>query len=125
MTRCKECIFRNRKGNEKPCIDCDEIAIKTRHTKNYFLSIYNVTNVDDTVMKSLENRLHTLTNENAELLNKFTVTEDTVLLTSFEIKDNEDIMLYQLSSNSNIDDKQIVLNKDLLQQFYNFYYKKK
>jgi hypothetical protein len=127
--RCKQCIFRNREGNEEPCVSCSEIALKTKYTKNklknYFKSIY--TNENNTVMpevkKRLKDRLYKLTPHSKRILIRFSiVNNETTMLTAFVLNINADICIYQITDkNSKLDENIILLDKYLFEEFNQSY----
>lgn len=36
ITRCKQCVYASKKGNEEPCRDCAELIARLRKCENFF-----------------------------------------------------------------------------------------
>ncbi|AGK97426.1 hypothetical protein [Clostridium pasteurianum] len=125
--RCKQCIYKNRQGNEEPCVNCNEI-IDFKNVKcvtNYFKLADNDDSVD-VINKSkerLRERLSIIEPIASKVFSKFTVTDkDNIILSAFIVNRHNEVIFYQLTEkDKELIENRFLLDKSLFKEFKDFY----
>lgn len=122
--RCKICIFRNRKGNQEPCINCAEIIDyhNTKNIINYFKSIDNNKDIEIETKIKLEERLDELIPHNKNTLIKFESNDKETIVSAFLLDNDNNLIIYQITDkNDELFENKIKLSSNLFEELKYFY----